>query len=364
MKKKAILIAIVFVFLVSVVWATNTTSTKNLIKFAADCSTYVAAGELCVDAANIPYVGDGLTALRVAQMSGAFTDGHVATFNSSGQVVDGGALSTDNFTSSFPGVVCKDSGGNITKCSNVTDVVYALPNANTTGTAGGLSGTPNITVNDVTAHNFTGSGKINSSVVGWVAVTGFTATPNSTSTLTVPDITSWATVGLPIKFAAGGTTYYAQITGLSSSLMTIAGAPFSDNVTSLEVGAPDRIAEMVLLVPGSYEASSSNTVLLTKNKQSLVWHKPEAAVVKYTVFSNTADTGSAGKVSVYINGNELNTSAGGLSIANAQTTYSTVVDIDAGNYTIAYGQPIEITATKGGNGDAADLTVHLLFAIK
>jgi hypothetical protein len=75
------------------------------------------------------------------------------------------------------------------------------------------------------------------------------------------------------------------------------------------------------------------------------------------------DTGQHGVVSVRINGTNVNTISTNLTIAADAVEYSTVVDLDSAYYDINTLEAIEIKATRasGGNGDAEDLTVGMIF---
>ncbi len=208
---------------------------------------------------------------------------------------------------------------------------------------------------------------INSSVVGWTQTTGtFTATPASTSTITMTtDLTSVIAVGSPLKYVIGGVTYYGQVTALAANLLTVAGAPLGGDVTALYYGGKDKLIEIVYTIPGYYE-DADNTALITSDGAAILkWYKPAAYCVRYIVYSRIHDTHAThGKATVYIAASDVNSSAGGLTIAADATEYPTVVDINTTNYSIAYGEAIEIGATKGGTGDAQDLTVTMIFVME
>jgi hypothetical protein len=226
-------------------------------------------------------------------------------------------------------------------------------------TGGTISGLTSLSANDLTVSNVA-----NMLSSGWrslTVVTDYATAPASTSTLTMArDLTAVIPVGSPISYVIGGTTYYGQITALAAALMTIGGIALSGNVSNLKYGSPDKIRAIEVTLPGAYEAASSNT-LIADYRSNFTWKKSTAYLVGYSVYSYTADSGTKGTVSVRINGNETNTTAGGLTVTAATTAYNTIVDINPTYYQVLFGQPIEITAVKNGTGDASYLTAILRF---
>jgi hypothetical protein len=175
------------------------------------------------------------------------------------------------------------------------------------------------------------------------------------------DLTATILVGYPLKYTIGGTTYYGIVSAIASNLLTVAGAPLSADVTALYYGDPLRVAQVVVAVPSTYEDATNTALLTSDTKMPLTWWKSKAYLVQYKVWSRLHDTGTHGQVSVTINGTEVNTTAGGLTIAADATVYSTVVDIAVAAYDVLRGEAIEVTAVKAGNGDASDLVVTMLF---
>jgi hypothetical protein len=198
---------------------------------------------------------------------------------------------------------------------------------------------------------------------GWVKTVGtFTAAPPSTSTITTnTDLTSLIKVGYPLKYVISGTTYYGIVTAITSGLITIAGPPLGGSITDLYYGPPNKVTQMMVSIPGTYESSSDTALILTKFLMSFVWMKPASYLVKYTMKSLTVDTGTKGRASFRVAGVDVNTSSGGLTLSVSGTTYSTVVDINSSYYGVANGAEIELSVTKGGNGDAANLVANAIF---
>lgn len=198
---------------------------------------------------------------------------------------------------------------------------------------------------------------------GWIQTTGtFTATPASTSTLTMTtDLTASIKTGMSLKYVIGGTTYYGIVSAIASNLLTVAGAPLSGDVTALYYGG-GTIRQAVGTIAGTYE-DASNTALLTSDaKCPITWRLPTSYLVYYSMWSRLHDTHAThGQASCRINNTEVNTTAGGLTIAADATEYATVVDIAVAAYDINFGEAFEITAVKGGTGDASDLRMLAVF---
>jgi hypothetical protein len=196
----------------------------------------------------------------------------------------------------------------------------------------------------------------------WSPINDFTATPASTSTIIMTaDLTATIPVGSGLKYVYNSVTYYGQITALATNLMTIRGAPLNlaYPVTSLRYGG--NLRQAMIVIPGLYE-DATNTALITSDlSSSWIWKLPRSYLVGYDVYSKVHDTGTHGQASVTLAGNEVNTTAGGLTIAADATWYSTVVDINATNYVVSRGDALSITCVKNGNGDAQTLTVLLTF---
>ncbi len=195
----------------------------------------------------------------------------------------------------------------------------------------------------------------------WVTTTAFKGTPASTSTLTMTsDLTASILVGMSLEYTIGGTAYYGQVSAITSNLLTVRGAPLSGDVTELRYGG-GIVRELTILIPGLYEDASNTALILSDLGFPFYWELQKSYCVFYQVYSRLKDTSSNGKASVRINNTELNTSAGGLTIATAATLFKTTVDIDVAAYDINFGEVLEITCVKGTTGDAEDLSVTMIF---
>ena len=198
-----------------------------------------------------------------------------------------------------------------------------------------------------------------------VAASAYTATPASTSTITMAtDLTATLVVGTPLKYTIGGTVYYGIVSAIAANLLTIAGAPLGGDVTALYYGDTNRVRQVNVIIPGLYEDANNTDLIASDLSSSLQWELTKAYLVRYRVHSKVHDSHAThGQASVQINNTEVNTTAGGLTVAADATWYSTVVDIAVAAYDVNPGEEIEVTAIKGGKGDATDLTVEMTFVI-
>lgn len=195
---------------------------------------------------------------------------------------------------------------------------------------------------------------------GWTPVIAYTATPPSTSTLTMTaDLTGVIAPGTPIKFIGDGDPYYAICTAITSNLLTIAGAPIEGAIDALYYGDPSRVFTEHVLIPGYYEdASTTRTTLADDLGAAYSWPRGTAYLVRVQAKTKVADSSSNGTVNVGINGADVLSTA--LTLANANWTAS-VVQIATANYDIQFGEALEISVGKGTGGDAQDLSLILTF---
>jgi len=191
----------------------------------------------------------------------------------------------------------------------------------------------------------------------------YTACPPSTSTITMlANMTATIKPGMSLRYTWNDVEYFGQVAAITDELLTVRGAPLSTSydVSNLQFGG-GVVHELVLPVAGTYEDADNTALLASDNAAPVIWLKEASYAVHYRVWSRKKDTGAtAGKASVRINDAELNSSAGGLTISADATWYSTDVNINVSNYDIQQGEAIEVTATKGTNGDAEDLCVILI----
>jgi hypothetical protein len=133
----------------------------------------------------------------------------------------------------------------------------------------------------------------------WILESGsFTATPASTSTLTMTsDRTSIIKAGYGVRYTIGGVTYYGVITAMASNLMTIGGASMSGDVTALAY-TKTGVVQMPILIPGYYEDATSSALLAEDLGQTLIWQQGPAYLVRALMYSRVVDSSSDGYANV------------------------------------------------------------------
>lgn len=200
----------------------------------------------------------------------------------------------------------------------------------------------------------------------WTAETNFIATPASTSTLTmIADKTATILVGYGLRYTIGGVVCYGIVTAITSTLLTIAGAPLSNTVTNLSWCDPTRVIQLDFFIPNVF-ADAANTGLLASDLHTKFrWSLTKAYLVKIIHTVRIDDTGAnQPRVTVSINGSVVGTDNTNAGLAVAETWTSTVVGINTSNYDINTGEAIEIvTDANGTNDDARDLTVSTIWVI-
>ena len=205
----------------------------------------------------------------------------------------------------------------------------------------------------------------------------YTATPASTSTITVSSLTTDANVGLPVKYSidAGSTYRYAVLVAVTSSLLTIAGAPISDDIDELYIGRAEMVVSLAFFIAGNYDDAADSDLLKNDMHSYHKWNLSDYAyLVTFSGVNDTADTGAADpRVNVQINNAGVSThdSNRGITIAGAAGTWNdhsaaaSRVAINTSNYRVQYGEEIEVTFETTGslNNDAEDLTVLMTFVL-
>jgi hypothetical protein len=219
--------------------------------------------------------------------------------------------------------------------------------------------------NDVNNNFTTIQNTFNNGVPRWIALipgTDFTATPASTSTLTMlTDQTGNIPVGTAIKFVSGGNTYYAQIIALTSSLMTVRGTSLGTSALSaLSYDGFRATEEVTLNVEAAW--TSTGTSLAAGEGHYLPFDLSKAHLIGWKATLGVADTGAAQPyIQPYINGSLVCNST------QMSSTAGTIVDggVWSGDVPIGYGQSIDVQCpTLGTNKTAAKLNVSLVFVME
>lgn len=193
--------------------------------------------------------------------------------------------------------------------------------------------------------------------VGWklIPAANYTATPASTSTITMGvDMTGSISVGDTLRYTISSTEYFGMVTAIAANLLTVAGAPLGGDVSNLQYGGGD-------VTQVAFSNADSASVVTTGTKYTLRWYKKKSYMVFYAVKMIGHDThATEAKLTWKINATEVNTSAGGLSIAANDTFVNTVVDIATAAYDVNRGEDITLVATQGGSIDGYGIVANAI----
>lgn len=206
------------------------------------------------------------------------------------------------------------------------------------------------------------------SVSGWntIGASKYTATPASTSTITVSDTSNMA-VGMGVKYSDSGGPFYAVITAVSANTnITIAGAPLDtgDDLTALAVCDAGRVEQVDMFVSGTYGDGTDSDLLANDMNTYFRWKKGTAYIVLISAVHATVDGTDQPKINVNAGGNAVSTndSNNGIQLSTAGTWVdNSAVAISSTNYVVSKDESITVTCTAAGtDGDAANLTVSML----
>ncbi|MFV0444794.1 MAG: hypothetical protein ACK5Q5_14575 [Planctomycetaceae bacterium] len=197
----------------------------------------------------------------------------------------------------------------------------------------------------------------------------YTATPASTSTVTLSD-TSDMKVGLPVRYTYNGNTNYGIITAVSANTsITVAGAALDTGhaLTELSVGCPEMVVQVPFFVLGLYGDGAAD-LLLSDMYTYFRWKLARAYLVRYEATHQTADTGGAQpKLNVKVDGNLVGTedSNNGIQLSSAGTwVQSSAVAISNSNYVVDRDDAIEVRCTVAGtNSNARHLSGNMIFVL-
>ena len=190
----------------------------------------------------------------------------------------------------------------------------------------------------------------------------FNPTPASTSTITtLIDRTGAISIGTPVRYEIAGVIYYGLVMNITTTTLTIAGPPLSDDIDDLYFGVSEMVIQMDHDVPGAFAASAEDELIKTIRKSHSVWRGKPAYLVQIGHIVQTLDTSAQPKVTASINGSVVGTDNTNTGLSVALVLQSTSVGINPSNYRIEYGDVIELETTADGTGDASDLTAFLTF---
>ena len=195
----------------------------------------------------------------------------------------------------------------------------------------------------------------------------FTATPASTSTLTMlSDLTATVKAGMGIRYTISSIVYYGFIKAVTSNLLTVGGGPLSGDVTQLEYLTIPLI-ETEFKIDGYFAGSATTTGIKTGCvlPVSPQWNRNPAYLVGMKLATSQDDGGTV-TTQPTINP----TIAGGAVLSTAKTIPDgawawTDIEFTAANQKIEFGEILEITIAvatgSAPNHDSADLWIQFLF---
>lgn len=197
--------------------------------------------------------------------------------------------------------------------------------------------------------------------------------PSNNTIAMLSDQTATIKIGMPIRFILGGDstnpgTYYAQCIGITSNLLTIAGAPLETDDGDLIGLAYDSIRtpqQIDFFIAGQYADFANAALLASDMKTYFRWQGKDAYLVLFSVIQQGIDSSTEAKINVRINSDDVSTNDSGdgvqPGIADVWVDNSPVA-VNTSNYVISRGDSVEINCTvAGGTGDGEDLTVSCLF---
>ena len=233
--------------------------------------------------------------------------------------------------------------------------------------------------NSGTGSYYTGSGMLKNYVLSgakvndpwYTIVTGnYTATPASTSTITMSETEDFA-IGKGVRYTDGSGTFYAIVTAITEdTTLTIAGAPLDtgDDLTALAVCDASRVTQVDLFISSTYGDGTDTDLLASDMNSYFKWQGGKAYLVTFSGIHKTVDTGTEPKINIQINNANVSTNDTNAGIqlgATATWVDNSAVAISTTNYDINRGEELEINCSAaGGTGDAADLTTSLIFVLE
>lgn len=200
----------------------------------------------------------------------------------------------------------------------------------------------------------------------WTAIgaSKYTATPASTSQITMSDTSDMA-VALPLKYTYNGTTYYGRIkTVTANTSIDIQGAPLDieHDITELAVGEQGMATQSEYVVSTAYGDGTTTTLLFSDMKTKEKWLLPKAHLVYFEAMHETVATVTQPKVNVLVNAQRVSTndSNNGVQLSTSGTFVgNSDVAINTSYYDINPDELLEIEVTAAGNStsSAQNLTI-------
>lgn len=194
----------------------------------------------------------------------------------------------------------------------------------------------------------------------WKEMTGYTATPASTSTITMSsDWTAKVNPGDGLRYTIGGVDFHGICVAITSTLLTVRGAPLSGDITNLDY-TKIPVIDVAYGIAGEYSGSTIAGML--ENYLNISggwrWKKGKVKFVGLDIASLTDDLTTQATIQVVIGGSNVLTSE--LSLPDGGNETKSGVNISTTHYDVNNGDIIDIDLT-AGDGGAVDLVATFIF---
>ena len=193
----------------------------------------------------------------------------------------------------------------------------------------------------------------------------FTATPASTSRLTMSD-TSALALGMALRYSILGDNYYGVVAAISdNAYIDIMGAPLGGDVTALW-HSDSKAQPFQIFIAGASFAATSADLLDSIMHAATRWPFEVAHLVGFSTKLKTADGSAGPKINVALGGNNVSTNDSSHGVqATASWVNNSLVAISATYYTVNWLDAVTVACTvAAGTGNAADLSVDLHFVLE
>jgi len=202
------------------------------------------------------------------------------------------------------------------------------------------------------------------SATRWTALvpaTDFTATPASSSTLTMlVDHTADIPVGSFIRHTIGGNVRYGQVSALTSNLMTVTGTSLSADLTALAWDTQNQGGQFGINAAGPFDTAT--TPLMDTEARYLVSTFAKSHVVDWCATLGIVDTSAQASIVPVIAGSAA------APVLTLSGTAGTIVHapVWSGDVAINFGNKIDAQCSNlnSGAGDGAVLSAFLTFVVE
>ena len=207
--------------------------------------------------------------------------------------------------------------------------------------------------------------------------TNYTKRPPTVGTISFASLSMGSrgdlAAGHVVRLTQGSTQKFYLVTAISGSApsftVSVSGPPLDTSVDitddSFYVLNNQRAVPVDVVFSGAYAigGTTTNTLIQDETKSQLRWHGPPSKLLYFAARNNTADSSSATSINVALNGT-VSASSSNVSVSGSGS-WNSVANGTITDTNIAFGEYIEVKLTGvGGDGDARDLTVSLVFAME